>query len=87
MNERKELRKRFYRLAHFLLICDSLTFNGILTLEVYLMPSPVYTYKLNIYKLLTNSLLVTIFGLVWFVWFYGISTFVGYLTPNPFLCK
>ena len=24
------------------------------------------------------------FGLVWF---YGISTFVGYLTPNPFLCK
>ena len=24
---------------------------------------------------------------VWFVWFYGISTFVGYLTPNPFLCK
>ena len=26
-------------------------------------------------------------GLVWFVCFYGISTFVGYLTPNPFLCK
>ena len=26
-------------------------------------------------------------GLVWFVGFYGISTFVGYLTPNPFLCK
>ena len=25
--------------------------------------------------------------LVWFVWFYGTSTFVGYLTPNPFLCK
>ena len=28
--------------------------------------------------------------LVWFglvCWFYGISTFVGYLTPNPFLCK
>ena len=22
-----------------------------------------------------------------FWWFYGISTFVGYLTPNPFLCK
>ena len=20
-------------------------------------------------------------------WFYGISTFAGYLTPNPFLCK
>ena len=26
-------------------------------------------------------------GLVWFVGFYGILTFVGYLTPNPFLCK
>ena len=24
---------------------------------------------------------------VGFVGFYGISTFVGYLTPNPFLCK
>ena len=24
---------------------------------------------------------------VWLVGFYGISTFVGYLTPNPFLCK
>ena len=26
------------------------------------------------------------FGLVWFglVWFYGISTFVGYLRPDPF---
>ena len=23
----------------------------------------------------------------WFVWFYGISTLAGYLTPNPFLCK
>ena len=28
-------------------------------------------------------------GLVdgWLVGFYGISTFVGYFTPNPFLCK
>ena len=23
----------------------------------------------------------------WLVGFYGISTIVGYLTPNPFLCK
>ena len=23
----------------------------------------------------------------WLVGFYGISTFLGYLTPNPFLCK
>ena len=28
----------------------------------------------------------TLFG--WLIgWFYGISTFVSYLTPNPFLCK
>ena len=26
-------------------------------------------------------------NLSWLVGFYGISTFVGYLTPNPFLCK
>ena len=26
-------------------------------------------------------------GLVWFVGFYGISTFVGYLTPNTILNK
>ena len=25
--------------------------------------------------------------MVWFVGFYGKSNFVGYLTPNPFLCK
>ena len=23
----------------------------------------------------------------WLVGFYGVSTFEGYLTPNPFLCK
>ena len=22
--------------------------------------------------------------LVWLVWFYGISTYIGHLTPNPF---
>ena len=30
---------------------------------------------------------LNLFGLVWSVGFYGISIFVGYLTPNPFLCK
>ena len=37
----------------------------------------------NCFKLYTDAR----FGLVWFVGFYGISTFVGYLMPNPFLCK
>ena len=31
--------------------------------------------------------LMNFLGSVWFVRFYGISTFVGYLKPNPFLCK
>ena len=31
------------------------------------------------------SIDVVWFGLVWFVGFYGISNFIGYLTPNPFL--
>ena len=37
------------------------------------MPNPLYTYILNIQDL------------VWFglVWFYGISTIVGHLMPNP----
>ena len=26
-------------------------------------------------------------GVGWLVGFYAISTFVGHLTPNPFLCK
>ena len=28
-----------------------------------------------------------VFVVGWWVEFYGISTLVGYLTPNPFLCK
>ena len=35
-------------------------------------------------NILTLILGIQIFGLIWF---YGISTIVGYLTPNPFLCK
>ena len=31
----------------------------------------------------TDMLLIRWF----FGWFYGISTFIGYLTPNPCLCK
>ena len=37
------------------------------------MPNSLYTYILNRYDLVR-------FGLVWF---YGISTIVGYLMPNP----
>ena len=39
---------------------------------------------------MNDSLFIYLYGCVclcgWLVgWFYGISTFVGYLTPNPFL--
>ena len=41
----------------------------------------------NIYFSFLIRVCLTYFGwLIWFV-FYGISTFVGYLTPNQFLCK
>ena len=36
-------------------------------------------------KLLNKVTKILIDG--WFVVFYGISTFVGYLTPNPLLCE
>ena len=45
---------------------------------VYLLRSRVSTLLIN--KTQKDSL-------VWFVGFYGISTFVGYLSPNPFLSK
>ena len=42
--------------------------------------------KLDFFYLsLMVSLHISWFDLVWFVGFYGISAFVGYLTPNPFL--
>ena len=34
-----------------------------------------------------NSEIILQNSLVWFIGFYGISTFVGYLTPNPFLFR
>ena len=37
-------------------------------------PSPKKNFKIT-------------FTVGWLFGFYGISTFVGYLTPNPFLCK
>ena len=34
-----------------------------------------------------NKLLFVCLFVCWLVGFYGISTFVGYSTPNPFLCE
>ena len=65
-------------------------FSDVLNLNVlficlsfrFLLPLPYAFFHLFLYVLLYDW-----FVLVWFVGFYGISTFVGYFTPNPFLCK
>ena len=44
------------------------------------------SYYVHFWTMKCMKPLSTMYGLVCFVWFYGISTFVGYLTPNPFLC-
>ena len=43
----------------------------------------------NYFKFSLSTLHHNIKEKIWFglIWFYGISTFVGYLTPNLFLCK
>ena len=43
--------------------------------------------KLIIFQTIGSFFIINYVDLVWFVWFYGISTFVGYFTPNPCLCK
>ena len=74
-------------------------FYGISTIVSYLMPNPLYTYILNIYDLIwlgfmayhhcklfnAKSSLYIYIKYIWFdlVWFYSISTIVGYLMPNP----
>ena len=74
-------------------------FYGISTTVGYLIPNPLYTYILNIYDLVdwvlwhinhcrlfnTKSSLYIYIKYIWFglVGFYGISTTVGYLIPNP----
>ena len=75
-------------------------FYGISTIVGYLMPNPFYTYTLDIYDLFgwvlwhinhcrlfnAKSFLYMYIKYIWFglVGFYGISTIVGYLMPNPF---
>ena len=74
-------------------------FYGVSTIVGYLMPNPLYTYILIIYDLVwlvlwrinycrlfnAKSSLYIYIKYIWFglVGFYGISTIVGYLIPNP----
>ena len=80
-------------------IYDLVGFYGISTIIGYLMPNPLDTYTLNIYDLVgwvlwhinhyrlfnAKSSLYIYIKYIWFclVGFYGISTIVGYLMPNP----
>ena len=43
--------------------------------------------KMKLYERGNNITAKQIYEKGWLVGFYGISTFVGYLTPNQFLCK
>ena len=65
MNDREEWRERVRDIC-----ATSTTWWWGWSLIGYLMPTPVYSYMLNIYDLVL-------------VWFYGISARVGYLMPNP----
>ena len=74
-------------------------YYGISTIVCFLIPNPLYTYILNIYDLVwlvlwhinhcwlfnAKSSLDIYIKYIWFglVGFYGISTIVGYLMPNP----
>ena len=65
------------RRSHFV---DEDEFQPIEIIVTSLAEKIRFTVSEEIISTITDSL-------VWFVGFYGISTFVGYLTPNPFLCN
>ena len=46
-----------------------------------------FFFLLDIAVLVDYFQVVRMFLVGWLIGFYGISTFVGDLTPNPFLCK
>ena len=52
---------------------------------------PIYSHIHTHIQVHTHTYVYIIWTLIyvdgWFDGFYGISIFVGYLTPNPFLCK
>ena len=47
----------------------------------------LFSYFIYFVKNLYILYIYIVSQLIGLVWFYGISTFVGYLTPNPFLFK
>ena len=63
---------------------ESTTILNACTKKVWKLIEVSMYIKLSVFRYLVIKFL---FCLVWFVEFYGISTLVGYLMPNPFLCK
>ncbi len=56
--------------------------------KISLFVKDVMTNTITNMKLIFNQkFFCDLDGLIWFVGFYGISTFVGYLMPNPFVFK
>ena len=89
-----------YWMEAFVVYLSCVEFYGISTIQGYLMPNPLYTYILNIYRIWfgrvlwhinhcrlfnAKSFLYIYIRYIWFglVGFYGISTIVCYLMPNP----
>ena len=54
---------------------------------IYIYIYNAYTHGASSFGVMANMINSEI--MIWFglLGFYGISTFVGYLTPNPFLCE
>ena len=94
IREFERIQKKIYRQKM------SIMFNIYIYIYIYIykyMKMAISRWTLTVFtsKNYTSNILINnLFNLekvykmlVWFGWFYGISTFVGYLTPNPFLCK
>ena len=92
-------KSSLYIYIKYIYMFGLVSFNGMSTILSDLMPNTLYTYILNIYHLVSwvlwyinhcmlfnaiSSLYIYI-KYIWFglVGFYGISTIVGYLMPNP----
>ena len=57
----------------------------IMTFDIFIMACVFFIMTSDIFIMACVFFIMTLVG--WLVGFYGISTFVGYLTPNPFLWK
>ena len=77
------MKIKLNRISHYLISTKSLIFIAEKNLAHWMTCTFCRTPEMSNLYYLTFIIL----GLVWLVGFYGISTFLDYLTPNPFLYK